>query len=326
MHRKLQLVFGLILATSWVLPLNAATPPATNPPTQDFGQGLEISPPVIELKADPGQTVIANIKIRNITPATLVVNGQADDFTADEEENGNPKILLDQTEATRYSLKFWIPSVPSFQLVPREIKTASIRIVVPKNAEPGGHYGVVRFTGTPPELEGTGVALKASIGALILLNVSGPQTQKLAVAEFFIRQGEKRGTFFETGPLTFTERLQNTGTVHVKPTGKVQIFDTFGKKVATLDANAKARNVLPGSIRRFEGEWTKKWLFGHYRARLDLVYGDANTPLTASIGFWVIPYKLILLVLFALILLFFGLRTMIRGYNRRIIAKARRKR
>ena len=68
------------------------------------GQGLEISPPLAELKADPGQVIQTTLKIRNVTQQTLVVSSEINDFTADGED-GQPKLLLEEGESSPYSVK-----------------------------------------------------------------------------------------------------------------------------------------------------------------------------------------------------------------------------
>lgn len=298
---------------------SAATTGATN------GQGLEISPPVVELSADPGQTVTTTIRIRNVTSGELIAKGKADDFGAGSTEDGQPKLLLDETGSTRYSLKFWVQGVPDLALAPKELKTTTIKIIVPANAEPGGHYGVVRFTAVPPDLQGTGVALSASIGALILLKVSGSIQENVSIAEFSAGQSGKKGSFFEHGPVDFVTRLQNQGSVHEKVTGSIAVKSWTGQKIADVPVNPKGGNVLPGSIRRFTESLTNKQLFGHYTAVLSLNYSAGKT-LTSTIGFWVIPWKLVLLGLVGLIVLGFLLKVSIRRYNEHIIAQARRHR
>ena len=54
------------------------------------GQGLEISPPLIERSVDPGQSLTLNIKLRNITKSALVTTGSVDDFVAQGEEGHAP--------------------------------------------------------------------------------------------------------------------------------------------------------------------------------------------------------------------------------------------
>lgn len=319
---------GLFVALS---PAALAAPtPTPAPAAGSAGQGLEISPPVIELSADPGQTVTANIRVRNVTKGDLIAKGKADDFGAGAGEDGQPKLLLDETGATRYSLKYWVQGVPDLRLAPQELKTTTISIAVPKNAEPGGHFGVIRFTALPPNLEGTGVALSASVGTLVLLKVSGPITEKVSLAEFSTFKTEankapKTTSFFEHGPVNFLVRVRNEGSVHEKVTGTITIKNWFGQQVGVVKVNEKGGNVLPDSVRRFEQSLDKKQLFGHYTAALAMTYSNGKS-LTGSLGFWVIPWKLILLVLAGLLVLIWLLRVGVKRYNAYIIAQARKRR
>jgi hypothetical protein len=317
-------VSGIIGALSLVLAASpwaavVATAPAAN---GSAGQGLEISPPVIELNADPGQTVTTQIRVRNVTAGELIAKGKADDFGAGTDESGQPKLLLDETGATRYSLKYWVSGVPDLDLAPQELKTATVKITVPRNAEPGGHFGVVRFTAVPPNLQGTGVALSASVGTLILLRVSGAITDKLSLAEFSATQSGKPHGFFEHGPVGFLVRVKNDGSVHEKAQGSVTVANMFGHKVGVVAVNPKGGNVLPDSVRRFEQTLDKKQLFGRYTATLALTYSGHKT-VGGKLAFWVIPWKLILLVVIGLAVAFFLLRLGLRRYNAHIIAQSR---
>lgn len=334
------LVGGLLLSAA-PLAWAATTPPPASPSSGSAGQGLEISPPVIELSADPGQTVTTQIRVRNVTKGVLIAKGKTDDFGAGNDESGQPKLLLDETGATRYSLKYWVSGVPDLTLAPQELKTALVTIKVPKDAEPGGHFGVVRFTAVPPELQGTGVSLSASVGTLILMRVSGPVTDKLSVEQFSAGQVVKPSanakptskqpdpswvtkTFFEYGPVDFLVRLKNEGTVHEKATGSITVTDTFGKKVSVVNVNPKGGNVLPDSIRRFQETMDQKKLLGHYTASLAMTYAGGQ-KLDAKLAFWVIPWKLILLLIVGLVVLVWLLRLALRRYNEHIIAQARRR-
>jgi hypothetical protein len=119
---------GLLVAVGFAPTTQAATvPPTAGSP----GQGLEISPPVIELRADPGQTVTAELRVRNVTKGELIAQGRVDDFGAGGDESGQPKLLLDETNDTRYSLRHWVRGVPDLDLAPLELKKAIISIVVP---------------------------------------------------------------------------------------------------------------------------------------------------------------------------------------------------
>lgn len=285
--------------------------------TAQGGQGLEISPPLLDLKGDPGQTIKSEIKIRNVTKETLVVKAQFEDFVASGEE-GQPKILLNPEEKSPYSIKDWLGATPTITLAPEQRETIPVTITIPQDASPGGHYGVVRFTGTPPELEGTGVSLSASVGTLILVNVSGDVTESAKIIELFTSKNGKRASLFEYGPVNFTLRIENNGNIHLKPKGTMQVTNVFGKTVYLGQINQDGRNVLPGSIRKFEQTMGNKFLFGPHTLKADVVYGSNNQIISDSVTFWVIPYKLIIGTILIVFLIVFAFRR----YNRFIINRA----
>jgi hypothetical protein len=301
---------------------------AADTPTNATGQALEIAPPVINLKTDPGQTITTKISLRGVSSETLLVTGQVNNFTA-AGEDGTPKILLDaENDADApYSLKSWVSPLPEVILKPKQIKDMSVTIKVPSNAAPGGYFGVVRFTATPPELKGTGVSLSASLGSLLFVRVSGEAKEGLVVEEFSAANGGKATSLFESTPVQFIERLKNTGNTHLQPAGQITIKDMFGQKVATVNINLPPRNILPNSIRKFDQTLDSatlgdKMLFGRYTADLHITYGDSRKEVSSSIDFWVIPYRLIAIIIVLLIGGFFLLRILIKRYNQRILRRS----
>lgn len=314
-----------------ILLVFAASPIAnaqTNSDSKGSGEALEIGPPVLNLSANPGEVINTKINLRDISSGNLVVHGQVNDFTASGED-GTPKILLEEGASTPYSFKSWLAPLPSFTLKPREIKTLPITISVPKDASPGGYYGVIRFTANPPELDGTGVSLSASLGSLVLLKVNGVAKEELSLVSFTASANNKSGRIFENIPIKFSERIKNSGNIFEQPTGLVTITDVFGKKVATLPINQPPGNILPQSIRKFDEKLDKsvlgnKRLFGRYHAELKVNYGSNKQVLTSSLYFWVIPYKLISIIIVLLIIAFFVIRKLIKRYNQHIIAQAKK--
>jgi hypothetical protein len=259
----------------------AATPPkaAPPPPPPNFGEALEIAPPVIYLSVNPGQTIKTQIFLRDISSGPLVVGGEANDFTA-AGEDGTPKIILNNEDNNNpYSMKAWVVAPVSLNLVPKEVKTMDITINVPKDASPGGHYGIIRFTATPPSLKSSGVSLSTSLGALMLVTVSGPVSEKLSIAEFSVNHNGKTGDVFQSGPLNFVQRIKNEGNVHEQ-----------------------------------------------YSATLTVTYGKNKQTVSSSLVFWVIPYRVVAVVIALLVAGFFALRYGIRRYNRFIIGQSSRRR
>lgn len=329
-HIRLLASVGLGVATILLSMVTPAALAASS--TAGTGQALEIAPPLITLSANPGQTIKAQVQLRDITSGPLIVTNQINDFVA-EGEGGTPKILTGDDSSNPFSLKDWITPLPQFTLSPKQIHKLAITITVPQNASPGGHYGVIRFTGLPPDLNGSGVSLSASLGSLILLTVNGKLTHNLSVQEFSTNRNGKPAKLFESAPVDFVVRMKNTGNVQEEPGTRIIITDLFGKAVAGVNLNIPPHNILPGSIRKFTGtldqkELGVKKLFGLYHATLTAVYGtntNNKLTLTDAVTFWVIPYKLLAIALVLIIGGFFALRFLIKRYNEHIIGKAQKR-
>jgi hypothetical protein len=316
-------LLAFVVSLSQVAPVAAAPVPQQ----QSGGQALEIAPPVVNLSGDPGATIKTEVKIRDVSSSNLIVNAEVNDFTASNSESGSPSIVLNKTEPNPYSMISWVNPLSPMTLKTRQLVTLPITIKIPKNAAPGGYFAAVRFTGRPAELNDTGVSLSASIASLILLKVNGAAKEDVSLEEFSVRQNSISGPIFEATPIQFTTRLKNSGNLHEQPSGYVTIKDMFGKTVTTLSVNADRRNVLPQSIRKFESTLDSsaignRVLFGRYTADLSVTYGDKNIAINKQISFWVIPYRIIALIILALVAAFFVLRFLIRRYNRAIVAKA----
>ena len=257
--------------------------------------GISISPVTFELTANPGDVLTNSLKVYNPTDSIIGIKMEVEDFTV-VGEMGEVRIKPAETET--YSLARWITAEPAeFILEPKEQKFISFTINVPENAEPGGHYGSVLATTKGIVSEGaSGPSVAQKVGALVLLTVSGEAKEELIVKDFSCF------SFSEYGPIKFSIRFENTGTVHVRPKGFVTIADWRGKKAA--DVSFRQNNVIPGAVRRIETSWDKKWLAGRYTATLIGNYGTANIPISPLVvTFWVIPWKISLAILFALIII-----------------------
>lgn len=262
-------------------------------------KGIGISPLTFELTANPGDTLTNILKVYNPTDSIMAIKMEVEDFTVRGELG---QVIIEPAETETYSLARWITTEPlEFTLGPREQKFVDFTINVPENAEPGGKYGsVLASTAGIIGEEITGAVVAQKVGALVLLTVSGEVEEELIVKEFSCP------SFLEYGPVKFTIRFENTGTVHLRPRGFVVITDWRGKKVA--DVAFPQNNVIPGGIRKIETSWDKKWLVGRYTAMLVGGYGIANTPFNPPVlTFWVFPWKIALAIFLGIlvVLIFF---------------------
>lgn len=291
-------------------------------------QGLQISPAKVELNAAPGKTYDIKLSVTNVTSSELVYSSTVSDFSA-ADETGSPKITIDTSMPKTASIRSWVSGMDEFRLNPRQSMTIDAHISIPLNAEPGGHYGVLSFSGAAPDVEGTGVGLSASAGVLMLIRVDGDVTEEASIASFYSGNLDKPNFFFESSPIPFVVRVKNEGNVHIKPVGSIEVSDMFGNSVASVPVNDTKSNILPDSIRRFGGSKsdklqisTKGLMFGRYTAQLTLgSYETTGKTLARSISFWVIPYKLVLAVVIAIGAIIFIIRRSMRLYNRRVIER-----
>jgi hypothetical protein len=322
MIRSITLYLAAIVSVvTLAIPLAQAAPAP-----DEVGQALEIAPPVLNIRGNPGETVRGTISLRDVSPTPLLVTNEINDFTAQGEE-GLPKLLLDEGETSPYSMKAWFRPIAPLTLKPKEIQGLPFTIDIPKDAAPGGYYAVVRFSASALGIDSSGVSLSASVGALIFMRVNGDALEKLSIAGFnTVTKNNEPKTLFEGTPISFAVRVRNEGNVHEQPAGRIMITNMFGKAVAGLNVNLPPRNVLPGSIRRFETPLDKtvignKMLFGLYHANLTITDAKGQTT-TDKLSFWVIPWKLMLIASFGIVVGFLALRKMIRNYNAAVVRKA----
>jgi len=270
---------------------------------------LGIAPLTFEITANPGDIVENYLKVYNPSPDTSVQIEMVIEDIAPTGEAGH--VIVEPAETETYSLARWIETEPKeFSLAPREEKFVKFTINIPENAEPGGHYGTViagaKLVAGP---RATGAAILPRVGSLVLLTVPGVMREELIVKEFIAPN------YSEFGPIPFTIRFENTGTVHIKPTGYITVTNWLGQKVA--DIEFPSHNVLPRAVRKFETSLPQKWLFaGRYTATLTGNYGLSNVSLTPTvITFWVFPWKFGLGILIVIILLILSRKRWVAAFR-----------
>lgn len=305
---------------------------------------LTISPPRLELTANPGQQTSATIKLINETDKEAVFYSSAANFTAAEGQEGVPKFY--ELEEGEDGLAKWfdIEKGP-IAIGASETREISFIINVPANADPGGHYAALFFGNEPPGSSGSNVSVAGKIGVLVLLRVSGEIKEGGNLAEFRLKDAKAS---YDHLPVGFSALFENSGNIHLKPQGEITITNLLGMVSEKIPVNkeeiAGGRNVLPGTSRHLEAFWTRgpieikdsgladklknemsNFAFGRYKASLSLGYGSQGKKAESSLIFWVFPWHLILALAILAAILIFAVIAMIKGYNNWIIKKAMQK-
>lgn len=256
-------------------------------------QSLQVTPPSQELSADPGKTVTVKTTLRNPDKQSISVKTRIEDFTASGEEG---QIAL--IDAGDYSLTGWTNISPAtFTLGPGESQVVTATIRVPASAA-GGRYGSFVFSVTPGTDDGGTALVAQEIASIFLMRIAGPVDEQLSLNEF------KGPAFVQHAPVPLSMKFKNSGNIHVKTFGLVNVTGMFNRKVA--DIVVKPENVFPGSERVITTNIDTGFMIGPYTATAIMYYGTKNQAIDASTSFFVFPVKeaaIAAVVLFVLFLI-----------------------
>jgi cytoskeletal protein RodZ len=285
---------------------------------------LSISPPLIKVNMNPGETYNSSIKLVNNNNQIIKVYVQAADFKSGD-LGGVEFITSGQEGGYQYSLAKWLQydSAP-IEIAPQETKEIPFTIKLPIDAEPGGHYAAL-LTGTnPPEnIQGSGIKISSMLASLIMLTVNGQIEQQGEIKEFSTDKN-----FYNEPKVKFNINFLNSGNIHLQPRGEIKVYNFLNKEEGTISINQQTEygNVLPQSQRKWEFSWGgKKSIFdmGRFKAILFLTFGDkAQETVSQTVYFWVIYLKPLLTLTFSFLLLIFIVIFSIRRYIRKAVIRA----
>lgn len=309
--RKKNILYGLLVWVALlVFPLAASA--------------VTVSPPVKEIDAKPGDVVTDVIKMYNESNGPSNLTSVIQSFSASESEGGVPAFVpVGQSS----DLATWIKLDESnITLSPGEKKDVSFTINIPADAKAGGYYAGILWSSAASVTDGDEVGLIAETGTLILLKVNGAMNEEGSILSFAADK-----SFYNYLPVNFSIRFEDEGDIHLKPTGMIEIRNCFGGKVASIPVNEGLGNVLPNSVRKFNAVWQKsevsqgasEWqkemqnfAWGKYTANLILDYGSGGRRATASLVFWVFPWRVNVLCLALLVIVIFSAVAGARRYKR----------
>lgn len=280
----LGLVFGFLLIFGRA---QAATAPETT--------GIQISPVTFNFEIKPGATEVSKVTVTNRNNESMDYVLETELFN-ESSEDGVPSFEAVKAVKGISSLSDWIKFADgtSGTIAAKGSKEINFTIEVPKDADPGGHYGAIFVKQIKTSESGQNeVTVAARVGALVLVSVPGQTTKTAQITEF------KSPKFVWRGPANFTMKVQNNGTVHYDSGAKVDLKSLFG---ATSTVDLGTHTIIPKSIRAYTGDWAKKYPFGYYKVTGSATDGDKN-PVTKSTYLIAIPLIIVIPIIIFLILL-----------------------
>jgi hypothetical protein len=330
MAKKLGLGFaGLALLTLVLAPKAHAANTSFN---------LTTSPVSEVLTSKPGTNATTTLHVENNSSEPITLTIKMFTFGA-AGTSGRPALRLASPADIFVGWAHFSPSV--FVAQPGVPVAVTMTIDIPKTASLGYNYGVAFEPLTPNTVSGNGTAINGTNVVLVLLDTtSGNEAHSIQVANFTANK-----KLYEYLPVTFSVNIHNNGNIFLAPGGDIFVSkdSSFspGSIVDTIPVNVSQGNILPNTNRIFQAQWTDgfpvyvpsevsghevtknnklvlslKWNFseanklriGKYYAKLIMSYnnGQRQVPVTAVLSFWVLPWKL-MLILILLVLTFIGL-------------------
>lgn len=253
--------------------------------------GITAIPPRLELTVKPGETITREIKVRNESATEKVMSTHSKDFIVTDDKGTPIQIENVDEKENRWAVSNWIQVSPtSFKLKPGETKSLIVTVIVPDNATPGGHYAMILHSPkNDTMISQNGATIEANVGTLVYVTVPGDIRQDAKITKF------KAPQFSEFGPIDITTTVQNLSDIHIAPVGNITVTNWFGGKTAIIPLDKL--NIFPYTSRHYLSTLNRKWLFGRYQAQIEAGYGTAGQALVATVFFWVIPWRFIILLL-----------------------------
>jgi hypothetical protein len=202
--------------------------------------GFTVTPSLSELNLQAGKGSAIDYTVKNLSGSTINVTPTFSNFLP--QNDGVPKIQED-TATNTYGLKDWFKSTTALSVTTGSSKVVTISFTVPSNALNQTYFGVVVFKS---DVKSAGKDV--SIASLVFVNVGTPKFAGSVTST-------KVGPPSANGSVVIDLTVQNTGAYKFTPTTKLEVQDSAGKVVSTLEPTGTG-SVLPNSARLYTFNYT----------------------------------------------------------------------
>lgn len=261
---------------------------------QEIQRTITIINPAIQLNLNPGEHAEGTTAIINDGTSQLTFKIGIQDYIV-VDKMGTPNLLPPGTLAPKYSAAAWIGVYPSTVTVkPGQRVNINYYVNVPPNATACGHYAAIVYSPVAQSGQGTGSSVNTELGSLFYITVNGKCSENAKVTKF------SSPGFQEYGPVNIETEIKNNGDLHIRPTGTITLSGLFANNTYKFPED----NIFPQTARDFENTVGQELMLGRYKAVLLASYGvNNNLPLTATLYFWVFPWRLALIIVLVIVAL-----------------------
>jgi hypothetical protein len=250
------------------------------------------------LSMAPGDERTVEIQVTNRTGVDATFRVSSEDFAADSEMEGTPSFFSADLEGP-YPARLWLdPEATRFATKHGERAFLNVTVRVPEDAEPGDHQAAIIIEREVPSDAPSGIAIVSRVATLFIITVDGPQVRDGRLD--WLRSQRYLNWLL---PIAMQLHAVNPGTVHLAPTGTLDIKNLFG--IAVDEVPLRNWYVLRDSSRTKDLEWAPRFALGRYTASTNLVAYDGQPLPVLSTAFWVIPIIPVIIALAAIFLVSF---------------------
>lgn len=291
-------------------------PVQLDPNRQDFVVG----PGKTDIVLNPGESRVLEIIVSNRTGKDRQFEINLKDFVGSN-DLATPVVLTAETGVSTMRDYVTVPEKVFF-LKNAERARIPVTVSVPKGAEPGGRYVSILIS-TLTQLEKTakdsgmtqgGVPLITQTGTLVFITVPGDIKTEGRLSDFYTQN--KKRIFSYGRDVAFDLVFENTGKIHLNPYGTIAVRNMFGQEVKKLELEPWF--AMPQALRFREVDLVvdlKKddnFMLGRYTAEATIFRGYGDEFDSKALVFWVLPWKLLLIILVALIMILWLIRYAIK--------------
>lgn len=185
---------------------------------------IGISPPRLELLAQPGETITATATVLTTAASEQQIASELSDWTLDSAGN---LAFFPAGSLLHSAAPFLELDASDFILSPGGSREVRLAITVPAEAE-GTLHGMVFFTVVPPPTElpggGVGVMITTRVGLTVYVTVAGTEQNSSELLDFY--QLDER---------TLAAVVVNTGNTVMRLGGTIELRDEAGQVVHILE-------------------------------------------------------------------------------------------
>lgn len=299
-HRLTIFVIAVVLAFGMV-----------SEPTVVFA--LTFTPERIETEVYPGVPVTEELTLLNETGTTISIVLEPVELDLDRAESGQATFLLDTADSPSVA---WMSVEPrQFVLEPAATRNVRVTLSAP-DASSGSLLAGIAATFRPVRSDEEGrIVLDAVTGPFVFARVLSDESEiEGTITTLHLAKGKRIVSHL---PAPVSVSFANTGSVHLKPLGTIDVRDIFGRTVDTLVINPDQSIVLPGTTRELGTRWggvvstTKEptstimaelqpFRLGPYTFAAEMTYGDDSVS-HAQRTLIVFPWRSFVILLIVLV-------------------------